>query len=305
MNKIVKCAAFALVALMSSAAAVAGESYKPFVLAYRASGNVEGVAADVRNKLTAGGFEVVGTYSPYATTQLIIVTDGDLKQNAAQSKFGGYGIAQRVAVSKVGEEIQVSYTNPVYMAAAYRMAGDLKGVAEHLAKVLGRSEEFGPEAGLEASKLRKYHYMFGMEYFDDPSVLAEYDSYEAAVKAVEQGLAKNTVGASKVYRVDVPGKQETVFGVGLRSERNKYQDDAYVMSEIDFKPTRSSAHLPYEMLVSGNKVYALYARFRIAINFPDLSMMGDHSFMNIMATPDAIKNALTVAAGGKVKGPLD
>ena len=55
---------------------------------------------------------------------------------------------------------------------------------------------------------------------------------------------------------------------------------------------KSTAHLPYEVLVSGNKVYALYARFRIAINFPDLSMMGANSFMNIMDAPEAIRKAL-------------
>jgi hypothetical protein len=46
------------------------------------------------------------------------------------------------------------------------------------------------------------------------------------------------------------------------------------------------------VLVSGKNVYALYARFRIAINFPDLSMMGKNSFMNIMQSPEAIKRAL-------------
>ena len=55
---------------------------------------------------------------------------------------------------------------------------------------------------------------------------------------------------------------------------NKYMDDKYIMSEIDFQDVKSTAHLPYDILVSGNKVYALYARFRIAISFPDLSMMG-------------------------------
>ncbi|MCW9039002.1 MAG: hypothetical protein OQJ76_00765, partial [Rhodospirillales bacterium] len=77
----------------------------------------------------------------------------------------------------------------------------------------------------------------------------------------------------------------------------------YIMSQIDFKPLRSSAHLPYEMLVSGGKVYALYARFRIAINFSDLSMMGSNSFMSIMECPTTIERALTRAAGGKVKKP--
>jgi hypothetical protein len=76
-------------------------------------------------------------------------------------------------------------------------------------------------------------------------------------------------------------------------------DDKYIMSEIDFKDVKSAAHLPYEILVSGNKAYALYARFRIATSFPDLSMMGSNSFMNIMKSPEAIRKALVQAAGGK------
>ena len=78
-------------------------------------------------------------------------------------------------------------------------------------------------------------------------------------------------------------------------------DDKFIMSEIDFKPIRSTAHLPYEILVSGDEAEALHARFRIAINFPDLSMMGDNSFMNIMPSPDAIQEALTEVAGGEVE----
>lgn len=77
-------------------------------------------------------------------------------------------------------------------------------------------------------------------------------------------------------------------------------DEDFIMSEIDFKPVRSTPHLPYEILVSGNRAYALYARFRIAINFPDLSMMGQHSFMNIMDSPHAIEGALIQAAGGEL-----
>ena len=76
------------------------------------------------------------------------------------------------------------------------------------------------------------------------------------------------------------------------SEAQKYMDDKFIMSEIDFRDIKSTAHLPYEVLVSGKDVYALYARFRIAIDFPDLSMMGSNSFMNIMSTTEAIRKAL-------------
>ena len=142
----------------------------------------------------------------------------------------------------------------------------------------------------------------GMEYFDEPSVLAEHKSYQDAVASVEKNLAAGTAGVTKVYRIDIPGKQETVFGVAMKSKKadDKDMDDKYIMSEIDFKNVRSTAHLPYEVLVSGNKTYALYARFRIATSFPDLSMMGSNSFMNIMSAPEAIRKSLVQTAGGKL-----
>jgi hypothetical protein len=133
-------------------------------------------------------------------------------------------------------------------------------------------------------------------------VLAEYGSFEEAAAAVESGLSAGRGGVTKVYRVDVLEKKEALFGVAMKaaSDADKYMDDKFIMSEIDFKDLRSTAHLPYDILVSGNKVYALYARFRIATSFPDLSMMGKNSFMNIMKSPEAIRKALTQAAGGKI-----
>jgi hypothetical protein len=266
---------------------------KPFVLASKGAGTVAEKTEQAKAALIAGGFAVVGSYSPYTDANILIVTNDDLKKNAADSEHGGFGAIQRVAVTKVRDEVQVSYTNPVYMASGYRMKGDLSGVAAGLAKALGKIEEFGAK-GMTAKQARKYHYMMGMEYFDEPDVLAEYASYEEAVQAVDAKLSANKNGVTKVYRVDVPGKQESVFGVALKgaTEADKYMDDRFIMSEIDFRDIKSTAHLPYEVLVSGNKVYALYARFRIAINFPDLSMMGKNSFMNIMKTPEAIRYVL-------------
>lgn len=272
----------------------ADEMLKPFVLASKATGEVTATVAEVKNKLTAAGFEIAGEVSPYADATIIIVTSAALKEAAAQSEFGGYAAGQRVSVTRVNDEVQVAYTNPLYMANAYRMKVDLADVADVLREALGNQETFGSKEGLPAKKIRKYHYMFGMEYFDDPTYLAKYDSHQEALDAVEQALAANKGGVSKVYRIDVPGKDESVFGVHLTEECSS---DEFVMGHIDFQPVRSTPHLPYEMLVSGNRAYALYGRFRIAINFPDLKMMGDNSFIKIMCSPSAIKDALKLAAG--------
>ncbi len=265
---------------------------KPFVLASKSESTVAEKSAQVKKDLIAAGFVVVGEYAPYPEADLIIITNDEMQKNAAASEFGGYGVAQRVSVTQAGKTTQVSYTNPIYMANVYRMKGDLSSVANSLAGVLGTIEEFGAR-GMTAKQARKYHYMMGMEYFDEPSILAEYESYEEAIKAVDTKLSDNKNGISKVYRVDITGKQESVFGVAMKgSGESKYMDDQFIMKEIDFREIKSTSHLPYEVLVSGNKVYALYARFRIAISFPDLSMMGSNSFMHIMKTPEAIRNAL-------------
>jgi hypothetical protein len=279
--------------LLATVSAQASDAIlKPFVLASKGAGTVAEKTEQAKSALTSAGFTVVGNYSPYADAQILIVTSDELKKNAAASEHGGYGAIQRVAVTKVKDEVQVSYTNPVYMAAVYRMKNDLSGTSTALASALGRVEEFGAK-GMTAAQARKYHYMVGMEYFDEPSLLAEYPSYEEAVKAVDAKLTNNKNGITKVYRVDVPGKKERVFGAAMKGGGDaKAMDDRFIVSEIDFRDLKSTAHLPYEVLVSGNKVYALYARFRIAINYPDLSMMGSNSFMNIMDSPEAIRKAL-------------
>ena len=274
---------------------------KPFVLGSRGPGTVAEKTTVVKSALIAQGFTIAGEYAPYPEAVVIVATNDELKSTAAKSERGGFGAAVRVSVTKVKDEVQVAYVNPVYMANAYRMQGDLADVAAKLGAALGKQEEFGAK-GLKAKKLRSYHYMMGMEYFNEPSVLAEYGSFEEAAAAVEAGLAAGRGGVTRVYRIDVPEKKEAVFGVAMKgaTEADKYMDDRFIMSEIDFKDIRSTAHLPYEILVSGNKVYALYARFRIATSFPDLSMMGSNSFMNIMKSPEAIRKALTNAAGGKI-----
>ncbi len=268
---------------------------KPFVLASQSTGTMQASVATVSAKLKAAGFEIAGSYSPYPDATVLAVTSPALKQAAAQSDFGAFGAAQRVTITKVGGQLQVSYTNPVYMANVYQMKPDLKDVAAALRQALGAQQEYGPDKGLTAEDLRDYHYKWLMPYFSDRITLASYGSHAEAVKAVEAALAAHKGGVSKVYRIDVPGGKATVFGVHMTHECS---GDQYIMSRIDFKPLRSTGHLPYEMVVRGDTVYTLPAEFRIAINFPDLSMVGSNSFASIMCAPGAIKKALTLAAGG-------
>ena len=302
---LIAAAVFSALALTSLGASAADGKMKPFIMAYKASGDMASAVAEVTKKATAGGFEIVGSYAPYPTATVIGITNDAIKALAAKSEFGGYFAVQRVSVTSVNGEMQVAYTNPNYMLPAYRMKGSAADISAAMKSAFGAQMEYGPAEGMNDEDLREYHYMFGMEYFDEPSELKEYASHADAVASVERGLKAGVSGTSMVWRVDVPGKEETVFGVALNGSKEgaggNQQDDGYIMGQIDFKKDRSTAHLPYEILVSGKTAYALYARFRIAINFPDLSMMGDNSFMSIMESPTTIEKALTLTAGGKPK----
>ncbi|MCB2186840.1 MAG: hypothetical protein KQJ78_10510 [Deltaproteobacteria bacterium] len=275
-------------------AAAEDAKLKPYILAEETAGPAADKVAGVQKELAAGGFAVVGTYAPFPGSTVIAFTSPALLENAAKTPFGGYGAVLRASVTAVGDKVQVAYTNPPYWANLYRLEGDLAPVAADLAKVLGAQTAFGSEDGLSAKDLRDYHYMIAMPYFTDQDEVAEFPSHAAALAAVNAGLAAKKAGASKVYEVAVPGTEAVLFGVGLSEGPGA---DQRVMTSCDADDKyKHTAYMPYELLVQGNKAYALPAKFRIAISFPDLGM---GTFMTISDAPGAILDALDGVAGNK------
>jgi hypothetical protein len=135
--------------------------------------------------------------------------------------------------------------------------------------------------------------MISMPYFDDPYEYEEYDSYEQAVSDVEQRLNLADDALSLIYRIDIPGKEQTVFGVGMKKTNDDEEDidEQHQLGVVDFERPSKVAYLPYELMVNGNQVEALHMKFRMAVHFPDLPMMGKHGFTKLMASPGAIKDA--------------
>jgi len=291
-----------LVLLSTMAVAAEEEQFKPFVLASVGPGNLEAQTVATLKSLVNNGFEVVGQYSPVSGSNVIVVTSDELKQVASMSNRGGYGAGQRVSVSGKDGNIEVAFVNPLYIQHAYRLEGDMQPVSDALSKALGNTGECGGgDKKMTARKLGKYNYMVGMQKFDDPSELRTFDSYEAAVAAVEAGLAAEGDALSQVYRIDIPGKQQTVFGVGMQmtNEDEEDIDSTLQMNIVDFEDCNKSAYFPYEVLVNGNKVEALHMRFRTAVHFPNLSMMGSHGFTKLISSPKAIEKALEAMVGAE------
>ena len=296
-----------LVTLVAAGNALA-ERIQPFILGSSAPGDFAGTVASTKDKLSGAGFDIAGTYTPYDGATIIIFTSDELKAAARKSERGGYGAALRAAVTNNGGNVEVAYTNPVYWANAYRMKDNLDAVSAKLESTLGAQKQFSSgDKELTAEDMRKYHYTFMMEYFDDPSLLGTFDDHAAAVKTLENNIAQGKGSTKMIYKINVgkdpEGKEMTLIGVGLNgSSAEDCSGDQYIMSRIDKDTPRSTAHLPYEILVYGDEAEALYARFRIAISWPHLPMMASETgatFMSIMCSPEAIKEALTKAAGGK------
>jgi len=268
---------------------------KPFVVASESSGSLSASTAATVSALQAAGFEVAGQYSPVESTNIIVVTNNELKSIAAKSARGGYAAGQRVSVTETDGNVEVAYINPVYIQYAYHLQGDMQPVYTSLIEALGMERTCGGgNKNMTALKLWKYHYMMGMQYFTDPYELGSFASHEAAVVAVESGLAREGDALTHVYRIDIPGTKQTVFGVGMKTtgDDNKDLDSAFQMGVVDFEGCKKRAYFPYEVLVDGNNVEALHMRFRMAVHFPNLSMMGSHGFTKLMAAPAEIETAL-------------
>lgn len=277
------------------------EYIKPFILSQYVSGTeLVKHSKQIRNALIRAGFEIVGEYSPYPESKIYIITNSYLKKVAAKSEHGGFGAVLKVSLVSTAKGIQVSYNNPAYIGLAYNLDSKLQPVQEALKNSIGFKQEFGGGAGIKEKDLPGYNYTFGLEGFDGYMELAEFRSYEDAVKKVKKGLEQSKFGIKQIYRVDIPGKKQSVIGVGMMASPKKqpFLNDAYVMNVIDHTALKRLPHLPYEILIVDNKVITLHPHFRLAINFPEMRMFGANSFGKLMDLPYIYEEFLIKSIGG-------
>lgn len=241
--------------------------------------------AQVEKKLQAAGFTVIGRHQPKGlkNSGSVVVTDAGMLE--AIRSIGGsavVGAGIRVGVQANGA---VSYMNPQYWYRAYlrdkygNAQAAVKALQDKLAQALGTGQPFGGD--VPEDDLADYRYMFGMERFDsDNSLLSTHASFEEALSVVQGNLDKKVGDTHKVYEVLMPQRKVAVFGVAMNSSDS---GEAWWVGKI-----QGAAHvaaLPYEIFIVDNKVYAFYARYRIALSWPDLGM---GEFMRIINAPNAI-----------------
>ena len=247
----------------------------------------------VEKKLMAEGFAVVGRHTPpgLAGRASLVVTDPAVLE--AIHTIGGaaiVGAGIRVAVQADGA---VSYINPDYWYRAYLRGqfesaqAAVSSVKLRLGKALGVGADFGGD--VPEGDLANYRYMLGMERFDSSnSELKKFTSFDEALKAVQDNLGKGVGSTSRVYEVVMADSKQAVFGVAMN---NASDGEGWWVNKIG---AEHMAGLPYELFIVDNKVFALYARYRIALAWPALGM---GQFMGIINAPDAIRKTLSHVAG--------
>lgn len=248
----------------------------------------------LEKKLQAEGFTLAGRHLPKGMADHATVVVTDAAMLTAIRKAGGSTViasAIRVGVLPDGS---VSYMNPDYWYRAYLRGqfksaqASAKAVQSRLVKALGDGGAMGGD--VPESDLENYRYMFGMERFDSPnSEIASHASFDAALKAVRANLAAGVSDTARVYEVVSAENQTAVFGVAMNSATD---GEAWWVNKIG---ADHMAGLPYEVFIVGNKVYSLYARYRIALAWPALGM---GQFMGIINAPDAIRATMVRVAGG-------
>ncbi len=273
---------------------------KPYILAGIEKGEIENVEKTLTKKLIEENFVIAGKYSPMNDkNRLIICITHDLIKQTVK-KIGGltaFASVLRIGLYKNREgNIEISYTNPFYWGNAY-FRKNYPVVSKNYEKIdtliraslrwlkNGKFTPYGSKKGLSVKKLRNYHYMFGMPYFDDVVIIKKKTDYQTIIKKINKNLKREIGGIKKVYQIDYPAKHLTLFGIGLLGEKG----EKLFLPKIDIQNPKHITFLPYELLVMENKVVMLHGRYRIALSFPDLSM---GTFMKIVSTPGYIANKM-------------
>lgn len=281
------------------------DGLQPFVEGTTLSATLADADKSLQSKLVKGGFDVVGHFSPVKNVIVLSITSPDMLKTASETPRGGYGAALSISLEEHGGKTYVTYMNPPYVAAGYRLASDNSGVAKALAGILGAEKTFGAKPRT-AKQLADYQYGFGMETFADPIDLGGYPGFNTAEQKILSRLAAKKDGVGLVYKIKIPGKDQEVFGVNLSGEEDKDANGVALVDAVDSGTPRRYAFLPYEVLLNNKEAEALNLRFRMALFFPDLPMMGgDASFFKLRSAPDAIKKVLQKAMGGALASSSD
>ncbi|UCD60035.1 MAG: hypothetical protein JSV59_09065 [Flavobacteriaceae bacterium] len=283
-----------IVALVAFSLHLSSQEIAPYIEIGKSDKNIQQVSDDILSVLNENSFTVLGSYNPSnkKSLKVIVFTRPDIKNTVVKvADRGALAAAFKVGLVQKNDVVTISYTNPDYFFRAYLRDsyGQFKSTFDNFSQDLRTTfevvgKDFTPfGGGIEADKLKKYHYKIMMPYFTDPITLNEFSSFEEGLKVIENNLKVKKGKTLQVYQILYSDEKVAVFGVGLRNRQE---------GEAHFLPIVGEDHIaamPYEIILQGKTATMLHGKYRLALHWPDLTM---GTFMKIMSTPGDIEDAL-------------
>jgi len=221
-----------------------------------------------KSKLSAEGFEVVGTLKATDAGTTILYTNAAMKAEAAKA-LRGFNAVGRILVDD--ERKQVSIANPLYFGAAFMQKSFNKSASQTVLNSLKKA--FGTlkdsEDSWETKELSGYHFMVGMPYYEDMDTVGSGSTADLVAKAKAAKGIVVQVGADRYVAFVELDKRTSGFVKKIGSQNGEI--------------------LPYAVLIEGGEAKALNAKYYIAISYPLLTMT---EFMGISTVPDAVTKGL-------------
>ena len=268
----------------------------PYLKIVDMTGSMEDATVKVKTVLTDQGYEILGSYQPGGETELHVVVFTSEKIKTLCKGVKGRSMlaaAMKVGFQKKEGKISVSILNPEYLFYAYfrdkmdesafkSSALAISTEIKNAMKSVGNLQKpFGGD--LSIMDLKKYHYMMGMPYFDDPVKLADFESFSQGLTRIQRNLSAGKGNTVKVYEIIDKGSNIAVFGVGLSNPEE---------GEANFLPIIGESHvaaMPYEIILLNNRASILHGRYRFALHWPELTMK---TFTKIMSSPGDVEDAM-------------
>jgi len=273
---------------------LSSQEIQPFYDCGAVTGSIKTVKEKVKAQLKTNGFIVTGGYrvGGKSSTYVLTFTSKDLQRACLKVADRGILAANlRVAFTLKSGKVNVSALNPKYLFLGYlrdnytKYKADLDKITAKAVKVFksvsGKTTAFGGK--IKESKLKKYHYMMGMPYFDDPVELKEFKSFDEAIATIKKNLKLKKGNTKLVYKLEYKSLKKAVYGVALLDKET---------GESKFLPKIGEKHLaamPYEIVVIGKTATILHGRYRFALYWPELTM---GQFSKIMSTPGDVEDTM-------------
>jgi hypothetical protein len=224
---------------------------------------------ELLKKLTSANFKILSEYKVDKKGELtsIVFTNDDMTKLASKDMRGFAGTL-RILIDK--QNSQISISNPLYVMKAF-MQDDYndkiaKGTLDKLNSIF--SDLKNSKDIVKFTRLKRYHFMENMPYYQDMTKVAVGDNKTLLAKAKK---------SKKIVYEHHLDNGSVIVGVKLSRRTSKF------VKKIGYQ---NSGLLPYPVLIENNTAKILAPKYYIAVMYPKLSMS---EFMTIATIPGAIQ----------------